>query len=186
MKKVMVVMTIDGLNAEYILEENIVKAPVGNPSGNDQLFRIKLISKQLKRIKVYATHIFYDLSDNFLVDVAPTSKDGNGAINWITSRTMYQNDFTCSSDITKIASARYVRRNYVDALIGSDNSFAYLDTNSSVVSVTGSNQYIVKDKSQLRVCISSANKMVAQATYLRWENHHKRCSVSTPSRHHLK
>lgn len=114
---------IGGLNFEYILEENIVKAPVGNQSGEDQLFRIKLISKQLKRVKVYATHIFYDLSDNFLVDVAPTSKDGDEAINWMTRRTMYENDFTCSSDITKIASARYVRRNFVEAVVGSDNSF---------------------------------------------------------------
>ena len=36
---------------------------------------------------------------------------------------MYKNDFVASSDITKIATARYVRRNFVDALIGSDNSF---------------------------------------------------------------
>lgn len=114
---------ISGFLIESLIEENIIKAPVGNPSGEDQLFRIKLITKQLKRIRVYATHIFYDLSDNFLVDVAPTSKDGDGAIKWMNQRTVYANDFTCSSDITKIASARYVRRNYVESLIGSDNAF---------------------------------------------------------------
>jgi len=43
-------------------------------------------------------------------------------------------------------------------------AFAYLDTNSSVVSITGSNQNIVKNKSQLRVVISAANKMVAKAS----------------------
>ena len=43
---------IGGALIEYLIEENIIKAPVGNPSGEDQLFRIKLISKQLKRIKV--------------------------------------------------------------------------------------------------------------------------------------
>ena len=48
---------VNGFLSEHILEENIIKAPVGNDSGEDQLFRIKLISKQLKRIKVYATHI---------------------------------------------------------------------------------------------------------------------------------
>lgn len=69
---------INGAFQEYLVEENIIKAPVGNPSGEDQLFRIKLISRQLKRVKVYATHIFYDLIDNFLVDVAPTNKDGDG------------------------------------------------------------------------------------------------------------
>ena len=114
---------VSGAFIENIVEENIVKAPVGNPSGEDQLFRIKLISKQLKRIKVYATHIFYDLADNFLENVAPTQSDGDSAIKWINERTVYANDFVCSSDILKIASARYVRRNYVDALIGSDNAF---------------------------------------------------------------
>lgn len=63
---------IGGAYVESLVEENVVKAPVGNQSGEDQLFRIKLISKQFKRIKVYATHIFYDLADNFLEDVAPT------------------------------------------------------------------------------------------------------------------
>lgn len=114
---------IGGAFIESIVEENIVKAPVGNPSGEDQLFRIKMISKQFKRIKVYATHIFYDLSDNFLEDVSPKDKSGDGAIKWMQARTVYANDFVASSDITKIATARYVRRNFVDALIGSDNSF---------------------------------------------------------------
>lgn len=114
---------IHGFLIENIVEENIVKAPVGNPSGEDQLFRIKLITKQLKKIKVYATHIFYDLSDNFLVDVAPTDKNGDSALNWMLQRTVYANDFNCSSDIEKIASARYVRRNFVEAIIGEDNAF---------------------------------------------------------------
>ena len=114
---------INGFLKEYILEDNIIKVPVGNPSGEDQLFRIKLITKQLKRIKVYATHIFYDLADNFLENVAPTEKDGDEAIKWLCQRTVYANDFVASSDILKIASARYVRKNFVEALIGSDNSF---------------------------------------------------------------
>lgn len=114
---------IGGAYVESLVEENVVKAPVGNQSGEDQLFRIKLISKQFKRIKVYATHIFYDLADNFLEDVAPTGKSGDAAIKWIRERTVYKNDFVASSDITKIATARYVRKNFVDALIGTDNSF---------------------------------------------------------------
>ena len=114
---------VGGAFYDYIVEENIVKAPVGNPSGDDQLFRIKLISRQLKKIKVYAVHIFYDLADNFLADVAPTNKGGNAAIAWMLERTDFPNDFIGSSDIQTIASARYVRRNFVEALIGSDNAF---------------------------------------------------------------
>lgn len=114
---------VGGFLIENIVEENIIKAPVGNTSGEEQLFRIKLITKQLKRIKVYATHIFYDLSDNFLENVAPTDKNGDAAIKWMTQRTVYPNDFVSSSDILKIASARYVKKNFVDSLIGSDNAF---------------------------------------------------------------
>lgn len=114
---------INGALIEYLVEENIIKAPVGNPSGEDQLFRIKLISKQLKRIKVYATHIFYDLSDNFLVDVSPTDKNGDAALKWMLQRTVYANDFSCSSDIQKVSSARYVRKNFVASILGDDNSF---------------------------------------------------------------
>lgn len=115
---------VSGFLVESIVEENIIKAPVGNPSGDDQLFRIKLITKQLKRIRVYATHIFYDLSDNFLEDVAPTNRDGDEAIKWMLQRTVYANDFVASSDVLKIASARYVRKNFVEAILGSDNAFA--------------------------------------------------------------
>lgn len=114
---------IGGFLIEKIVEENIIKAPVGNSSGEEQLFRIKLITKQLKRVRVYATHIFYDLADNFLENVAPTEKDGDSAIKWLTQRTVYANDFVASSDILKVSSARYVKKNFVDAIIGSDNSF---------------------------------------------------------------
>ncbi len=40
------------------------------------------------------------------------------------------------------------------------NDFTYLDTNTSVVTVTGSNQILVKGKSTVRAVVSSANKMV--------------------------
>lgn len=50
-------------------------------------------------------------------------------------------------------------------------SFAYEDSNSAIANVTGSNQYIVKNKSSLKVIISSTNKMVAKnyATASRYE-----------------
>jgi len=40
--------------------------------------------------------------------------------------------------------------------------FNYLDSNNLVVGITGSNQYIVKNKSVLKVTIPSANKMVTK------------------------
>lgn len=115
--------TINGFLYEYILEENIIKADVGNKSGEEQLFVIKIISKGLKRMKVYCQHIFYDLADNMLVDVAPTNQNGNGSLNWMLERTQYENRFTASSDIADIYSARYVRRNFIEALLTSENAF---------------------------------------------------------------
>lgn len=42
------------------------------------------------------------------------------------------------------------------------NDFQYCDNNSSMVAITGSNAYIVKGKSKLKVTIPAANKMTAQ------------------------
>lgn len=42
------------------------------------------------------------------------------------------------------------------------NDFQYCDNNSSMVEITGSNAYIVKGKSKLKVTIPAANKMTAQ------------------------
>lgn len=42
------------------------------------------------------------------------------------------------------------------------NAFQYCDNNGSIVAITGSNSYIIKGKSKLKITIPSANKMVAQ------------------------
>ena len=116
---------VGGILSEYLVEENILKADVGD--GNLQLFRIKQADKTMTRIKVYAIHIFYDLADNFLEDVAPTDKNGQAALEWILARTNYTHPFTAFSDIATTASARYVRRNPVEAILGDpDNSLVKL------------------------------------------------------------
>lgn len=116
---------VGGILSEYLVEENIIKVDVGN--GNLQLFRIKQADKTMTRIKVYAVHIFYDLADNFLEDVAPTEKNCQEALGWILARTNYTHPFNAFSDIATTASARYVRRNPVEAILGDpDNSLVKL------------------------------------------------------------
>ena len=106
-----------------IIEERILVSDVGY--GNQQAFRIKNINETLTSKKIYATHIFYDLADNFLEDVYPQGLNGNAAINWILNKTQYKHVFVGFSDIDTSNSARYVRKNVVQALIGNeDNSFA--------------------------------------------------------------
>lgn len=116
---------INGHNAEKIQEEKIIKCPVGN--GNSQLFRIKRIVKDYTEMTIYAPHIFYDLLDNFVLDTAPANLTCQSFGQWVLSKTNYATNFTFESDISTSASARYVRRNPVDIIIGdTDNSMVNL------------------------------------------------------------
>ena len=107
---------LDGALSEYLVEENLIKCQVAD--GSKQLFRIKRVIKNYTTIEVYATHIFYDLLNNMLLDTAPTNLDAQTFGNWILSRTNFTNGFTFYSDISGTKSARYVRRNPIEAIMG--------------------------------------------------------------------
>lgn len=116
---------LNGHLSEYLNEENIVKCRVSD--GSEQLFIISNIDKNLKTIKITAKHIFYRLLDNFLEDVFPKDLNCHAFLNWILQHTNYQNEFSGYSDITSSASARYVRKNPVEAILGDeDNSMLNL------------------------------------------------------------
>ena len=110
---------------EYIVNENIIKCDAGLEE--DQLFRIKNVKPSLDTIIIYGEHITYDLADNFLEDVFPQNMNGVGCLDWILTHTLYPHNFTSSSDIQISASARYVRKNPIEAIIGDlENSFVNL------------------------------------------------------------
>lgn len=113
---------IKGHLSEEIKEGNVIKA---RSVESYQLFRIKHVKKNLNRKTVVATHIFYDWNDDFIEDTYPQKLAGQAALTWLVNHTVNSNKkFTAYSDITKIATARYVRRNPVECLIGNiDNSF---------------------------------------------------------------
>ena len=103
-----------------IQEDRIIKT-------NDQLFRIKHVTKTLSDITVYAEHIFFDLQNNFIEDTNIVEKNGRLAIDQMLTNTSYPHHFSGTSNITNIASSRIVRKNVVSAVIGSDeNSFINL------------------------------------------------------------
>lgn len=118
------------LNAEYNLEfeyanngwlsENLLKGNIIKANG--QLFRIWDVRQDLTTIKILAKHIFFDLSKNFLEDVAPTNLSGTNALNWILERTQYPHQFIINGDCSNVASARYVRKNPIDAIYNEENS----------------------------------------------------------------
>ena len=103
---------------EYLVNDNVIAAPT--PYSEKQLFRIYKREKSDEEITVYARHIFYDNLGNYLIDVRPTNKTGQQALDIMFSGTK----FTAHSDITTTNTAYYVRKNIVEAIAGDDeNSF---------------------------------------------------------------
>lgn len=107
--------------SEYIIEDNIVKCVVAN--GSKQLFMITNVVKNFDTLKVQAKHIFYKLLYNILEDVYPQNLNANDFLNWILNHTQYENNFNGYSNISStFKSARYIRKNPVEAILGSDDN----------------------------------------------------------------
>lgn len=107
---------LNGNLTEYLVQDNIIQCKVED--GTNQLFRIKRVVKDYTKIEVYAQHIFYDLLNNMILDTAPTNLTCASFGEWILSKTNFPTNFTFQSDISDSASARYVRRNPVEAIMG--------------------------------------------------------------------
>ena len=105
----------DGYLSEYLIEQNIIKA-------NGQAFRIWNIKKDMQKITVFAKHIFFDLSFNFLADVFPTNLTAQSALAWMLNRTAVATNFSATGNCTQTASTRYVRKNFIDAVFNEDNT----------------------------------------------------------------
>ena len=127
---------VDEINGEYsltfeypmsepmateLVEDRIVKCKVAD--GTSQCFIIKKIQKNFDKMSVYCTHLFYLLYDNFLEDTYPQNLSPKPFLDHILSRANYQLPFTTTSDIAATSTARYVRKNIVEAILGEiDNS----------------------------------------------------------------
>lgn len=102
---------------KYIEFENVIAA---EENGKKKFYRIYNVVRSLYSVTAYARPLFYDLLDKILLDVRPTKKLGQEALNIILADT----PFIGHSNITKIGTAYYIRKNIVEALLGDDkNSF---------------------------------------------------------------
>lgn len=103
---------------KYIQEEGVISVPTWE---GRQLFRIDKCVKTDTEITVTAYPIFFDSGDDcFLMDVRPTSQNGQQALDTMMAGSKYSG----SSDITTGATAYFVRRNLMDAINGeSDPTF---------------------------------------------------------------
>ncbi|MED3269485.1 phage tail spike protein [Bacillus thuringiensis] len=101
---------------------SIIKVPT--PDG-EQLFRVATPKVSMGEITAQCYHIFYDLTENLIEDIFAETTNGNGAMNRMSAGCQYKHPFQFYSDVPKIASARIVRKNPVEALLDSsqDNSF---------------------------------------------------------------
>ena len=104
---------------KYIEEEAVIKAPSFN---GDQLFRLKTVTKTDTQVTATGQPIFMDaMNDCFLVDVRPTAKNGQQALDMMTAP---NNKYTGQSNITKVSTAYYQFKNLIEAINGDDeNSF---------------------------------------------------------------
>ena len=102
---------------KYIDYENVISV---EDDGKKKLYRIFNVVKSLYSVTAYARPLFFDLIDNILLDVRPTLKNGEEALNIILEGT----GFTGHSNISNINTSYYVRKNIVEAILGNDeNSF---------------------------------------------------------------
>jgi phage minor structural protein len=103
---------------EYLVNDNVIAAPT--PYSKKQLFRIYDYTKTETEVTAYARHIFYDSAGEMLVDVRPTNKTGQEALDTILSGTKYK----AKTNIKTRSTAYYIRKNIMEAIGGDDeNSF---------------------------------------------------------------
>lgn len=104
---------------KYITDEAVIKMPSFN---RDQLFRIKQKEKTDTQITATMEPIFMDAKDDcFLVDVRPTMKNGQEALNIMTAP---NSKYSARSDIPWVSVAYYEYKNLIEAINGDDeNSF---------------------------------------------------------------
>lgn len=104
---------------KYIVDNAVVKMPSFN---GEQLFRIQNKEKSDSGVSAELTPIFLDAKEDcFLVDVRPTEKNGQEALDLMTAE---NKKYSAKSDIKTISTAYYRTKNLIEAINGDDeNSF---------------------------------------------------------------
>ncbi len=88
----------------------------------DQPFRIYRVVPELTKVTVYARHIFYDLLDNMIRSIKPSSSmTGASVVQTVSSSCLSDHGFTFYSDLDSTAEeVELENMNPVDAFLGSD------------------------------------------------------------------
>ncbi len=105
-----------------LVKERIITVPTPDEFDHDQAFRINQVTKSMGVVTVHAYHVFWDLMQNFIEDTNVVNKDGGTAINQILGATQFEHNFTATSNLSNVATARIVRMSAISALIGTDDN----------------------------------------------------------------
>lgn len=91
----------------------------------DQIFSILKVNKKNRKFVSVSGHALgFDFNKNFIQDINIVNKSGRAAIKQISGGVEYTHKFNLSSNIDTVASARMVRKNGIDSLLGSkENTF---------------------------------------------------------------
>lgn len=102
---------------KYITDNAVVKMPSFN---GEQLFRIQNKEKSDSGVSAELTPIFLDAKEDcFLVDVRPTEKSGQEALDIMTAP---NKTYIVKSDIKKTSTAYYQMKNLIEAINGNDDN----------------------------------------------------------------
>ena len=115
------VLVADTKLIEDIKEEVILKVKMDYGS---EYFRITKVTKDLRYITVVARQlVIQELLAIWLADVRAEGLNGNNALNWLLDKATGVKQIELSSDITKLSTAYYIRKNLYEAVFDCDQSF---------------------------------------------------------------
>jgi len=103
-----------------LIEERIVKCKVSD--GTQQCFIIKNVVKTYEKMTINCSHLFYLLLTDLAEDIYPQNLSPKPFLDWILTRANYQLPFTTTSDVSLQKTGRYVRKNLVDVILGSQKN----------------------------------------------------------------
>lgn len=111
---------IDDIGRYKYIEADNVLSIYNKDKKKKEFYRIYSTNKTLDGVTAYARPIFYDLIDSILLDVRPTQKNGQEALDILLENTPFRG----YSNIKTLSTSYYIRKNIVEALISDDeNSF---------------------------------------------------------------
>lgn len=103
----------------YIVDNAVIKMPSFN---GEQLFRVINKEKKDSGVSADLMPVFFDAKEDcFLLDIRPTDKNGQDALDLMTAP---NHKYQAKSDIKTLSTAYYQMKNLIEAINGSDeNSF---------------------------------------------------------------